>query len=212
MISSKLKRTNFKILLIIVFFILNSPFETSGQVPLRSDSVEDKNYLPDYVKLQFAGGIGFLSLGIGYTFFDHKLDVSFFYGYVPQYFTVDDLHSVSLQLTAKLLRYKAFKNLEILPLNIGLFGHHTFGTEFWIKLPDNYPDNYYWWSPGRNVGIFTGGEIKTKLLANKTPASGTAIYFRIGTRVLYLASKFGNSSIPFKDIIELGFGIAVYRN
>lgn len=212
MIRSKLKLTNFKILLIIVFFILNNPFEASGQVSLKSDSVEYKKYLPDYVKLQFAGGIGFLSLGIGYTFFDHKLDVSFLYGYVPQYFTADDLHSVSIQLTAKLLRYKAFRNLEILPLNIGLFRHHTFGNEFWVKLPDNYPDNYYWWSPGRVIGIFTGGEIKTKLLANKTHASGTAFYFRIGTRVLYLVSKFGNSSIPVKDIIELGFGITIYRN
>jgi|GEM_PF-2787348 hypothetical protein len=34
---------------------------------------------------------------------------------------------------------------------------------------------------------------------------------RVGSRGLYIASKFGNSSIPLSDIIELGFGVAVYR-
>jgi hypothetical protein len=59
--------------------------------------------------------------------------------------------------------------------------------------------------------VFLGGEIKTKLLAGKSPASGMAFYVRAGTRGLYLASKVGNHSIPLTDIIELGLGIALYR-
>jgi hypothetical protein len=210
MISLRLRHTSFKVLLISAFILVNSISASYSQVTSKVDSASYKKFLPDYVKLQFAGGIGFLSTGIGYTFFDHRLDVSFFYGYVPEYFTADDLHSISLQLTAKLFRLK-YKNIEILPLNIGWFAHHTFGNEYWVTLPDNYPDNYYWWSPGRNAGIFLGGEIKTKLFADKTPASGTAFYARVGTRGLYFVSKFENSSIPISDIIELGFGVAVYR-
>ena len=80
-----------------------------------------------------------------------------------------------------------------------------------MKLPDNYPKGYYWWYPGVNAGMFIGAEIKTKLFASKIPASGTAFYARIGTRGLYMSSKFENSSIPIKDIIELGFGVAIYR-
>ncbi len=144
-------------------------------------------------------------------FFNQKLDLSYFYGYVPKFASVDDLHSVSLQLTTKLFRFKVNKNIELLPLNIGWFIHHTFGNEYWIRLPSNYPEKYYWWSPGRNAGIFLGGEIKTKLFSNATPASGTAFYIRVGTRGLYMASKFSNSSIPLNDILEFGFGVAVYR-
>lgn len=185
--------------------------ETMGQVSQNSDSTRYKKFLPDYVKMQFAGGIGFLSVGVGYTFFKQKLDVTYFYGYVPKFVSTDDLHSVSLQLTAKLLQLKVNKNIELMPLNFGWFIHHTFGSEYWIKLPDHYPDEYYWWSPGRNSGVFIGGEIKTKLLSNKTPASGTAFYVRAGSRGLYIASKFGNATIPINDIIEFGFGVAVYR-
>ena len=191
--------------------MLGAGVETFSQVSINPDSAKYKRFVPDYLKLQFAGGIGFISMGIGYTFFKQKLDVSYFYGYVPKFFSTDDLHSVSLQLTAKLLRFKVNQNIELMPLNIGWFIHHSFGSEYWIKLPEHYPDEYYWWSPGRNSGVFLGGEIRTKLLSNKTPASGTAFYFRVGSRGLYIASKVGNSSISLNDIIELGFGIAVYR-
>lgn len=167
--------------------------------------------LPDYLKLQYAGGIGFLSAGIGYTFARQRIDATFFYGYVPKGITRDDLSSVSLQFTAKLIRIHLSENIQLLPLNFGWFIHHTFGSEYWIKLPSHYPPEYYWWSPGRNAGIFIGGELKTNWLAGKTPASGIAFYARIGTRGLYLASKFGNNSISINDIIELGFGIALYR-
>ncbi|MDP2692060.1 MAG: hypothetical protein Q8O88_00290 [bacterium] len=167
--------------------------------------------LPDYAKLQYAGGIGFLSAGVGYTFVHQRIDATFFYGYVPKGIAIDDLSSVSLQFTAKLVRIRLSENYQLLPLNFGWFIHHTFGSEYWIKLPSHYPPEYYWWSPGRNAGIFIGGELKTNWLARRTPASGIAVYARIGTRGLYLASKVGNSSIPITDIIELGFGIALYR-
>ncbi len=206
-----MKHTNFKIVLIITFFLLCSRFDAYSQVSQNTDSAKYKKFLPDYVKLQFAGGIGFLSVGVGYSFFKHRLDVSFFYGYVPKFISIDDLHSVSLQLTAKFFQFKVYENIELLPLNIGFFIHHTFGTEYWISLPSHYPDEYYWWSPGRNVGIFIGGEIKTKLLSDKTPASGTAFYVRVGSRGLYIASMFGNSTIPLSEIIEVGFGVAIYR-
>ena len=206
-----MKQLNFKIVWIIIVMIFVTGVEAFSQLAQKSDSAKYKVFLPDYVKLQFAGGIGFVSIGVGYTFFKQKLEVSYFYGYVPEFVSTDDLHSVSLQLTAKLLRFKVSKTVELMPLNFGCFIHHSFGSEFWITLPDHYPEEYYWWSPGRNAGVFLGGEIRTKLLSTATPASGTAFYVRVGSRGLYLASKFGNSSIPFSDIIEFGFGVAIYR-
>ncbi len=200
---------SFKILLMMIFLISIS--ESFSQLSEQSDTSKLKKFIPDYIKLQYAGGIGFLSTGVGYTFFKHRFDATMFYGYVPKFTGITDLHSISLQLTAKLLKIKINDNIEVLPLNFGWYAHHTFGQEFWIKLPDKYTKGYYWWSPGRNAGIFIGNEIKTKFLANKTPASGTSFYVRLGTRGLYLSSIWGNSTIPVKDILELGFGIAIYR-
>ncbi len=202
-----------RILGFLFLLILSSPLkgiETDTTDVARDAAAKGYKYLPGYMKIQYAGGIGFLSIGAGYTFFHHRLDVSMFYGYVPKGLSIHSLHSISLQLTAKFLKYKV-KKVEILPLNFGWYAHHTFGNEFWLTLPDKYTKGYYWWSPGRTAGIFLGGEIKTKLILKNTPAAGTAFYVRVGSRGLYIASKFGNKTIPLKDIFELGFGIAVYR-
>jgi len=201
---------NFKKIHIIIFTIML--VSTSyGKVSGKTDTTLYKVFLPNYVKLQYAGGIGFMSLGVGYTFLKNKIDATMFYGYVPEAFTIDNLHSISLQLTGKFLKFKLNDKIEVLPLNFGWYAHHTFGHEYWITLPEHYPEEYYWWSPGRNAGVFLGVEIKTKFLANNTPASGTAFYIRVGSRGLYLSSIWGNSTIPVKDIIELGFGLAIYR-
>ncbi|RLD61057.1 MAG: hypothetical protein DRJ01_08580, partial [Bacteroidetes bacterium] len=77
--NSKLKHVNIKILLIfisILFFTINESYSQKLKI---TDSVNYKKFLPDYVKLQFAGGIGFLSIGVGYTFWDDKIDITGFY-------------------------------------------------------------------------------------------------------------------------------------
>jgi hypothetical protein len=207
----KFRHIIFKLGLVLAFAFFLNQSQSIAQENTPKDTSRCSMLIPDYIKLQYAGGIGFMSAGVGYTFFKERLDVTMFYGYVPKTFGITDLQSISLQLTVKLLKYKINDNIEILPLNFGWYAHHTFGSEFWVTLPDKYSKGYYWWSPGRNAGIFIGGELKTKLLANESPASGTAFYFRIGSRGLYIASKAGNSTIPLTDIIELGFGVAIYR-
>ncbi|MDD3132262.1 MAG: hypothetical protein RBR47_04110 [Bacteroidales bacterium] len=197
---------HFKYLMFLAFVL--AMFTTS-----RSQTLSPKAdlLLPDYVKLQYAGGIGFMSAGVGYTFIKDRLDVTFFYGYIPAQLHTKTLHSVSLQFTAKLIKIPLSDKYQLLPFNFGWFIHHTMGNEYWIKLPAHYPSQYYWWSPGRTAGFFVGGELKTPWLRSKVPASGIALYARIGTRGLYLATKVGNSTLPVSEIIELGFGIALYR-
>jgi hypothetical protein len=211
MIQLQWKPIRFSAVFLLLSMLLFASTSVSAQEMKQEEKSKLHNLIPDYVKLQYAGGIGFMSAGVGYTFFKQRLDVSMFYGYVPKAFSIDDLHSISLQLTAKLLHIKLNDKLELLPLNFGWYAHHTFGNDFWVRLPDKYAKDYYWWSPGRNAGVFIGAELKTKLLASKSPASGTAFYVRIGSRGLYIASKAGNKTIPFTDILEFGFGVAIYR-
>ncbi|MDX9694450.1 MAG: hypothetical protein RBT49_01550 [Bacteroidales bacterium] len=207
--STKLKILVFKIFIITFLVIISL-----GVIAENRDSVvvsREYALLPDYVKLQFAGGIGFISPGFGYTFFKQRLDITLFYGYLPSFLSTDDLHSISLQFTGKLFKISLNKNVVLLPLNIGFFLHHNFGDEYWVTQPSHYPDDYYWWSPGRMGGVFLGGELKTKLLSKNTPASGLAFYFRVGSRGLYLTSAWDNEYINLSDILELGFGVALYR-
>ncbi|HAF28084.1 MAG TPA: hypothetical protein DCG75_03455 [Bacteroidales bacterium] len=169
-----------------------------------------KHLYPDHYKVQFAGGIGFVSAGLGYDFFKERVDISYFYGYVPEWFSKEDLHSVSLQLTGKPFKIHLNSKLEYYPLNIGMFIHHTFGSEYYITLPDHYPEDYYWWSPGRTGGLFLEGQLNYQFKEPDQIFSEIGFYYRIVTRGVYLTSKISNTSIPLEDIFSLGLGIVIY--
>lgn len=165
---------------------------------------------PDHYKVQFAGGIGFLSGGLGYDFFNNRVDISYFYGYVPEWFSEEDLHSVSLQLSGKPFRIDINSKFDYYPLNIGIFIHHTFGEEYYLTLPDHYPEDYYWWYPGRTGGLFIEGQLNYQYKDPGRVFSEIGFYYRIVTRGVYLTSKVSNSSIPLEDIFSLGLGIVIY--
>lgn len=207
--SYLLRQSIYKSLAIVFFFFLLNT--ANAQILNRLDSIDYKRFLPDYTKVQYAGGTGFLSAGAGYEFWDQYLDISLAYGYVPKYFTPEPLHSFCLQLSSKLLRIKEFRHTELISLNMAVFAHYTIGDDYWIRPPSKYPDDYYWWRPGRSMGMNLSLEVKTSLLGKSKHIKGTSLYFQAGTRGLYLVSKFGNSSVPLKDIIELGLGLKFYR-
>ena len=53
--------------IILGIFLLMSP-TIIGQESPNIKTQKLRPLIPDYAKLQFAGGIGFLSLGLGYSF------------------------------------------------------------------------------------------------------------------------------------------------
>lgn len=212
MLSGFNKKINCNIrFVVLVIFLLFPAFVHADTIPESKNNSLGYAYLPDYYKLQYAGGIGFLSAGIGYGFFNERIDISYFYGYVPEWFSKNDLHSVSLQLTGKPLHLNLNNKTEYYPLNIGIFVHHTFGSEYFIALPDHYPEDYYWWAPGRTGGLFIEGQFKYKFNDSRKMFSEIGAYYRVVTRGIYLTSKFSNASIPLEDIFSLSLGIVIYK-
>jgi hypothetical protein len=196
---------------VLAILLLFPVFANADSIPDRKYNKLLDTFLPDYYKFQYAGGIGFLSMGIGYGFFNERIDISYFYGYVPEWFSKNDLHSVSLQLTGKPLKINLNNKSEYYPLNIGIFVHHTFGSEYFIALPDHYPEDYYWWAPGRTGGLFAEGQFNYKFNDSRKIFSEIGIYYRVVTRGIYLTSKFSNASVPLEDIFSLGLGIIIYK-
>ncbi|HRW63069.1 MAG TPA: hypothetical protein P5132_06255 [Bacteroidales bacterium] len=196
---------------VLAIFLLFPVLTNADTIPDRKNNKLLYTFLPDYYKLQYAGGIGFLSAGVGYGFFNERIDISYFYGYVPDWVSKNDLHSVSLQLTGKPFRLNLNNKTEYYPLNIGIFLHHTFGNEYYITLPDYYPEDYYWWYPGRTGGLFLEGQYNYQFRDSDKVFSQIGFYYRIVTRGVYLTSKISNTSIPLEDIFSLGLGIIIYK-
>jgi len=169
-----------------------------------------KWYQPDVLKIQYAGGIGFISVGVGKQFFRNRVQSSIFYGYAPSFKSEVPVHTLA-QNNMFLFREHHFnKQLSLIPF-VG-FGESITVTlnddKTFIKQPRQFPDNYY--PPNAiRIGIFTG--IILKHYFNNSSLTG--IDFTIGTITndLYINYAIKNRHIGVQNIFTMTAGITLYR-
>ena len=112
-------------------------------LPVIGDPVDTlKKTGPDlYVKAQFAGDLGLISIGIGEEFFNNKLSVDFNYGYTPNFLNGVRVHTFAIKHAIHL------KEHYISGVNAGCyFGNvinYNITSNTYAKLPEYYPEGYY---------------------------------------------------------------------
>jgi hypothetical protein len=170
------------------------------------DSARNK-VLPDHLKLQFAGEIGFLSIGAGYQTKNKKWEADLYYGYVPKSIGGVTIHSLTAKLTS--LPFKPFQRNQTSfnPLSAGVLINYTFGKQYFGFTPENYPFEYYGFPTSVHAGAFIGGQVNKNIKGNRTFRS-IGLYYEIVTYDVLLVSYLGNKkSLSIPDILSLGLGI-----
>lgn len=184
--------------------------QAEDSLALQQSRYRQTNNFPHHFKLQFAGSIGMLSTGFGYSYWKKMMDTDFYYGYVPARLAGGQrLHILTLKQTFSPFTVPVYKSFYLQPISAGLLGSYTLGDQFYLLLPAHYPKEYYWWSSGFRAGIFIGGSAGLLLPINKT-FERLNLYYELGTNDLYLTSWKTNSNnkyLRIKDILTLGFGI-----
>lgn len=191
--------------ILLQIFIL-SFFSVSAQTKKKPN-----NILPDHIKLQYAGGIGFIALGAGYESKKGKTEGDFFYGYVPKKIGGVEIHAITGKFTWSPFKIINKGLVQIKPLSFGVLFNYTFGEQYFLFSPDNYPYNYYNYPTALHGGFFIGGQINCKPL--KTRKLG--FYYELGLYDFALASYFSNrKALAISDIVHLGMGVkyAFYSN
>src|SRR5688500_16583980 len=115
------------------------------------------------------------------------------------------MHSLTGKFTFYPLKEKKLKDFNWRPLSVGTLASYTFGKQFFLFAPENYPYDYYGFLTALHMGVFVGGQVSTTF--NKRSVRGIALYYELGTNDKELLSYFGNSSIQLKEIVNLGIGI-----
>lgn len=165
---------------------------------------------PNHINLQYAGSIGFLSLGAGYDLFNEKAELSFHVGYVPE--------SLGGELTMAAIKfhYKPFNipvgdKILIKPFNPVFFPSYTIGENFDLQFDaPQYRKGYYFWSSALRLHLGASTEIKLLSKPN-SKIKDVSIYAEANTNDLYAISWFRNrTSSPFYKIFRLGYGIKVH--
>jgi hypothetical protein len=193
----------FLFFLVTVFIILNVNITHSQD----SSSVNERAwYIPDYAKIQFAGNIGFISIGPGYKIFDNVIQSDILYGFVPHFIGGTTIHSLVLKNTLLPYGFKLY-DFVITPIagftiNFDL-GNHNSNHVFSQK----YPDDYYK-TNSIHYTIYIGCKIFYGLNDNSF-INGLDFYAEVGTVDISLKYQISNN-VKLIDILSLALGMNFY--
>lgn len=185
---------------VLIFFVFN--------IKVEGQSAFNK-FLPKEFTLQYAGSIGLVSAGINYPLHKNKFDLGIAYGYVPKS-AGGRLDIASVKFRYNMIRVPVKNKFLILPFNPTIFGSYTFHENLnlgWSK--EQYPKNYYWWSPALRFHAGFSSEFKFFMKHEKTVKS-ISLYSEVNSNDLYIVSYFLNHrALSFWQILGLGVGVRI---
>ena len=164
--------------------------------------------LPKQNKLQFAGSMGMFSGSVGWYYGKkNQWETDLFLGFIPKMNRQDGHVTITLKETYTPWSLSLNDDFSYEPLTTGIYINKIFGEYFWSKLPERYPEGYYFWAVNTRFNVFLGQAITFKL--NKSPLLGKEVsfYYEFSTNDLYIISAIGNQTIRVWDIVGLSLGI-----
>jgi hypothetical protein len=191
----------FSVSVILLFFI-----KLYAQEP---NLVKDKSwYVPDYVKVQFAGNIGLVAVGAGYQLFNKVLYTELLYGFVPESVSKsDEIHLITIKNTFPVFRKELGKNFTISPI-AGFATTYEIGTNSFTTLPSIYPEGYY--VPNAFHFTLFGGAMVHKDFKDSKMIKGADFYFEVGTVETYLWYVITSKEVSTSDVFSTSIGINFY--
>lgn len=164
-------------------------------------------YIPDYATAQFAGNIGFVSVGIGYKFFNDRLYSELLYGYVPPFISeAKQVHTITLKNTFPLFT-KQYGTVSLSPI-VGLTASFETGNNSFVKLPDKYPKGYYY-PNAFHFTFFIGGKLHRDFSTNKV-IKGADLFVELGTVETYLWYAIKTRQVSLTDVFSTAIGLNFY--
>ena len=175
--------------------------------------------LPSFYRLQYAGSIGLVNLGVGWEYGKHRQwETDLMFGFVPKYDKDDAFVTFTLRQTYVPWTKGLYRTHERdggrhwftwQPLSCGLFLNSVLSKDYWTKEPERYPDrDYYRFSSKIRFHLFVGQRYTIHIPKEKRfLAKECSFVWELSTCDLYVVSKFVNGSIPLKDILSLSLGL-----
>lgn len=153
---------------------------------------------------QFAGSIGFWSLGIGVTNRAHTIHHELLYGSLPEAYG-GPMSKITYKATYLPFRVKLNNRVTWRPLNVTGFAAYHIGKKFTLLHSfKKYEKGYYPWSPALrfHVGFSTAFDVKQRSGRDLT------FYLETNTNDLYISTLYDNVGyMSFADIWFLGIGV-----
>ncbi len=166
--------------------------------------------IPTHLKLQYAGNMGFMSVGFGWDYGKrNQWETDLLFGYLPKYDS--DRSKVTFTLKQNYIPWSTRlwkSDFDFEPLTCGLYLNTVFGDEFWTEEPDRYPKGYYGFSSRVRIHVFLGQRLTFNVpQRHRYFAKQITLFYELSTADLYIVSAFTNSYLRPRDYLSLSFGV-----
>lgn len=165
--------------------------------------------IPSYTKLQFAGGMGLVSVGTGWEYGKNRQwETDLLMGIIPKHSSKRTKVTFTLKQNFTPWRVPLRGRFSLEPLSAGLYLNTVLGSEFWMKNPDRYPQGYYWFSTRLRIHVFVGQRIRFNIPENRRWfLSSITAFYELSTCDLYVIQAVRNSYMKAGDVLRLSFGL-----
>ncbi len=169
--------------------------------------------IPRHYKMQFAGSIGVVSLGAGWTYGrSDQWETDLMFGFLPKFESEEA--KIVFTVRQSYIPWKIAlgdRGFAYRPLSCGVFFSSVLNHNFWVSEPGRYPGGYYGFSTRLRANIFAGQRIGYYRPDDKRVlAQGISLYYEFSTCDTDLITCFGDRNVKFKDIISLAVGVKVH--
>lgn len=167
------------------------------------------NLIPTHTKIQYAGGMGLISLGVGWDYGkNNQWETDVFFGYLPKYTTSRSKITFTLKQNFIPWKKNINKILSFEPLACELYVNTIFDGDFWVNEPDKYPSNYYSFSTKMRFNVYIGQRFSFNIPYEKRLFTRQiTVFYELSSNDLYIVSAIGNGYLKPKDYLRLSFGL-----
>jgi hypothetical protein len=162
-------------------------------------------YFPNYIPVQYAGNIGLISAGIGYTARKQNYQLSLLYGYVPASLAGVNVHTITAKNIFPVYKLQVNNQNTIIPYLACGVSLEVNGRSF-FSLPANMPEGYYRYP--KSLHFIPSAGVKLHSTNRQFGFVRSLEFFaEVSTVDVYLWSRFISNEVRTYEIMSLALGI-----
>lgn len=167
-----------------------------------------KCLLPTHVKVQYAGGMGFMSFGAGWDYGRKcRWETDVMIGLLPKAYSNRTHATFTFKQNYIPWSIGCNDRFAIEPFACGIYLNLISGEDYWIRKPDRYPDARYYWFASRLRTFFYVGQRFTYYPKSNELLRHITLFYEFSVNDLDMISAFGNHSLKVSDIASFSVGI-----
>lgn len=185
----------------------------SVRMPRRWDVRRHEGYegwrrlVPTRVDIQYAGGMGMFSAGIGWEYGRRgQWATDLFVGFIPAAYIDHTYATTTIKQTFVPWSIRCADCFSVEPFKCGIYLNSIVADEFWLREPSRYPKGYYGFSTKVRAHIFIGQNYRFHL-RDCGALRDIALFWEANACDLMLISRMTNHYLSAGDYISLSVGV-----